>query len=144
MTDIWCIFHLWELNQVVRQQGDLTFVNMLNSFHVHQKSQALEVSDVNLLKTRLIYSVDPEFPKSSLHVYSTRAQIIKHNDMMFQELSKNHELITVMAADISLHRKTQQSFKFKEPLIVDSCLPEELILCREARVMLTNILDVKD
>ena len=32
LTDIWRIFHLWELNKVVRQQGDVQFVNMILLF----------------------------------------------------------------------------------------------------------------
>ena len=144
LTDIWSIFHLWELHQVVRQQEDLTFANMLNRFRVREKSQTLDPSDVNLLKTRLISPEDPDYPKYALHIYPTRAQLATHNDMMLEEVSHKQSLTTITAADISLDRKTQKSFKRKEPLIAESCLPEELTLCPGARVMLTCNLDAQD
>ena len=74
----------------------------------------------------------------------TRAQLATHNDMMLEEVGHKQSLTTITAADISLDRKTQKSFKRKEPLKAESCLPEELTLCPGARVMLTCNLDVQD
>ena len=63
---------------------------------------------------------------------------------MLDDLSIKYPPVSITAADNYFDKMTNKSFRRKEPLVFDSCLPEEFTLCIGERVILTSNLDVRE
>lgn len=81
-------FKLRELHTIMRQRDDIPFATMLNNIRTGKHSK----TDVDTLKSRINYGED--YPMSALHIFSTRARVQKHNEMMLNSLDQStHKII---------------------------------------------------
>ena len=148
LTDLWSLFAIWNLTEVVRQRGDTAFIEMLNRVRIKPRDQDLSAEDFNFLKSRIVAKDSPDFPVNVLHIASTHKQLDVINLEQLDKLSHKETLCHLNAADISHDRKTQKTFKRNEPVEAKgsntTALPPYLTICVGARVMLTQNIDVTD
>lgn len=145
LTDLWNLFHIWELDEVVRQQGDLPFINMLNRIRKKPKSEPLSAEDEELLQSCLVSRSNENYPWEALHIYSTNQQLKEHNEARLSDLSETTPLTTITAADVCLTSTSNKTYVKKTPSeIKDATLPTRVVLCHGARVMLCTNVDVPD
>jgi DNA replication protein DnaC/exonuclease III len=145
LTELWDLFHIWELDEVVRQKGDINFIQLLNRVRVKDKGETLSSDDEKLLQSRIVDQSDKGYPLEAIHIAATHKQIDHYNTLMLQKLEQKHEMVHITAADVCTDSKTRKSFKRKEPLLTENTpLPAHFSVCKNSRVMLTSNLNVQD
>ena len=83
-TDLWRLFQLVELTQVMRQT-DKGFIEMLNKI---PKGMVDESSD-KLLRSKFVDRSNSNYPKYGLHVFAEKAPVSSNNMELLNELSNN-------------------------------------------------------
>lgn len=92
-------FSLYELTQIMRQQNDLPFANLLNRLREGKHTQ----EDINLLNTRMI-STNIQPPHNITHIYPTNKQVSNHNINIFNKSTTQKiqiEAVDSILADLS-------------------------------------------
>ena len=127
-------FHLCELIEIVRQQGDGRFKNCLNRIRV----AILNAEDELLLKSRGMN--EQNYPIEALHIFSTNAQVNAHNSRKLAALTTTHRTNPAIDKIPSVLKKTAMpsDARFTAGLL------NQLCLAVGARVMLIRNLDVED
>ena len=144
LTDLWSLFYIFNLTEVIRQKGDADFSEMLNRLRNKPKDQDMDIDDLNSLHSRLLSSDSPEYPHEVLHIAATHKQLDVINTEHLNQLTETNHFV-IQAVDICHDKKTQKSFKRNEPLICNNAtLLPNLQLCIGAKVMLNHNLDVSD
>ncbi|WAR14429.1 PIF1-like protein [Mya arenaria] len=145
LTDLWSLFHIWELTEVVRQKGDQEFIALLNRLRVRRKHEALTTDDETFLRSCIVSKNDPSYPRDKLHIAPLHRQLNEHNEFMLTQMSETHTMYNLQAADMCHDSKTEKTFKRNQPLdLKDTSLPANLTICCGARVMLTMNINVSD
>ena len=130
LTDLWGLFHIWELTEVVRQKGDQEFISLLNRLRLRRKNEALTSEDEKFLKSHIVSKNDPNYPRDELHIAPLHRQLNEHNDFMLTQMSETHTMYNIEAADMCHDSKTQKTFKRNQPLdLKDTSLPASLTIC---------------
>ena len=88
--DLWCIFRLPELEQVMRQD-DKVFLDMLNKIRVGEIDQNVE----DAIKSRFIDKNDPRYPGTILYIVTENAAVERHNNNQLKHIPA--QLITTPA-----------------------------------------------
>lgn len=101
LTDLWSLFAVWNLTEVVRQRGDVTFIEMLNIIRIKPRDQDLSAEDLNFLKSRIVAKDSTDFHFNVLHIASTHKQLDVINLEQLDKLSQGETLCHLNAADIS-------------------------------------------
>lgn len=145
LTDLWSLFSIWTLTDVVRQKGDLQLIAMLNRIRVKHKNQPLLQEDSDYLQSKIVKHNNPDYPDNALHIASLHTQLDRYNDIHLERLTKTQAIHHIVAADIYSDKKHHKTYRRNEPLNTKgTSLPMNVKLCVNARVMLTMNLDVKD
>lgn len=145
LTDLWSLFSIWTLTDVVRQKGDVELIGMLNRIRIKQKNQPLLQEDSDYLQSKIVKHSDSNYPDNALHIASLHTQLDRYNDIHLERLTKTQAIHHIVAADIYNDKKHHKTYKRNEPLNTKgTSLPMHLKLCVNARVMLTMNLDVND
>ena len=145
LTDLWCLFSIWTLHEVVRQRGDDKFTEMLNRIRTQPQNQQLKQEDMEFLRSRLVSEISPDFPRHILHIAPLRRQRDAHNAEMLKLISEKQTLYEIEAVDICHDKKTQKTYRRNDPLKVeDATIPAHFSVCVGTRIMLTMNLDVSD
>ena len=79
---LWHLFKLAELDEVMRQQGDNVFIDLLNNIRVG----VLEPADELLLQSRFISQTDANYPWHALHLFAENSSVNRHNTTMLTSL----------------------------------------------------------
>jgi hypothetical protein len=122
-----------DLVEIMRQKDDLPFAEMLNRL----RSGIYSEDDVDIMKTRIISSTSPSYPKNALHIFSTREDVDNHNSLMLNSQIETKVNITA----ITRVPNVVKHFDVSQPV---QGLPHNLTLCKSVRVMLVKNLDVSD
>ncbi|GBP69404.1 hypothetical protein EVAR_54823_1 [Eumeta japonica] len=96
-THLWRQFRLVELKQNMRQQGDTTFIDVLNALRVGElTSEHLEV-----LLGKVSTDTSDEFSiEKALRIYPTNNQVASHNEKVLQTFEdKGTTIYTIKAQD---------------------------------------------
>ena len=145
LTNLWSLFYIWELQEVVRQKNDLQFVEMLNRFRKRKKEDPVLPEDISLLQEQLIDTDAENYPFSAIHIFSTNNQLNSHNDLMMKKLENEGSELTITAVDVCIDQRTHTTYKRKEPLSVKGAsLPSSITVAEGARVMVITNIDVSD
>ena len=145
LTNLWSLFYIWELQEVVRQKNDLQFVEMLNRFRKRKKEDPILAEDIALLQQQLVDTDEDNYPFSAIHIFSTNNQLNIHNDLMINKLENEESQITITAVDVCIDQGTHTTYKRKEPLSVKGAsLPAAITVAEGARVMVITNIDVSD
>ena len=76
---------MFELTEIMRQKEDEVFAQLLN--RIREGNQTKE--DISLLLSRTVKATDPEYRelKQELHLFPCNADVDRHNEELFSELS---------------------------------------------------------
>ena len=139
LDSLWGLFEIAELTEVMRQQGDNNFINLLN----HVRTADLDDYDVSILKSRFVLPTE-SYPKDALHIFAENAPANIHNVNLLNSI--NSERYSITAID-SIPKNVAPS-KIEKALNRSQSetggLAGTLELKVNARVMLTANVDLED
>ena len=78
----WRDFTMIELTEIMRQSGDRCFTGLLNRL----RTRTFSDNDLEILKSRVITSDNPNYPWQALHVFAENSLVNDHNNMMLEGL----------------------------------------------------------
>ena len=132
-------FQLLELQQSMRQRGDVVFADLLMRL---RKGQCTE-EDLDLLQTRVISKQDQLYPADVLHVFKTNKEVDEHNSDHMLKLAT--EKFNIKAIDKKKDLKTGQlDVQISSKASDTGGLREVVSVAVGARVMVTVNIDVAD
>jgi hypothetical protein len=131
-VQLWDNFKLFELTEVLRQQDDAPFANLLSRVRDGTHNE----DDIKTLNTRNNCSPPP----STLHIFATYVQVDNYNLQKLDELSG--QILSINSIDIV--PETMKNRKFPEDQRFTGGLTSVLQLKLGCRIMLTRNLDVAD
>ena len=140
MLKLWESFKIAELTEVMRQQGDNVFIDLLNNVRVSN----LTSNDENLLKSRFISEDIVDYPKEALHLYAENKPAAEYNENMLANLDGT--AFTINSIDDLPQNvpprviEEAQNRKHTET----GGLPLKITLKIDAKVMLTKNIDIDD
>ena len=91
--ELWRNFHLAELTEVMRQRGDIQFIDLLNQVRLGM----LDEENVCLLKTRFVTKDNTNYPAQNIHIFAENAPVNQHNQYMLEQLDT--QLVEILAID---------------------------------------------
>lgn len=140
---LWSEFACVELTQIMRQKNDSMFANLLNDVRTQQPQKGSFVDQA--LYQRQVFVPDDHnmYPKNVMHAYARNIDAAKRNDVML-DMSPGELFVSV--ADDCVKDKSSNLFNVTLPddPAKTGRLLKHLKLKRDARVMLTNNIDVSD
>ncbi|XP_054746145.1 ATP-dependent DNA helicase PIF1-like [Anastrepha obliqua] len=144
-THLWRQFGLVELKQNMRQQGDTTFIDVLNALRVGEMtSRQLEI-----LLEKVSTDATNEFSiEKALRIYPTNDQVARHNEKVLQSFeNKGTVIYTIKAQDQLIDATRNLGNKDLNSVIPNDInktggLPKELKIFVGAKVMLRSNIDV--
>ena len=98
---LWQCFNFTELSSNMRQQGDPTFIDLLNNLRVGQ----LNMEQLQILDDLRSLS-DTENFCHAIRVFPTRKQVDEYNDKIINEKRRSTEVFIINAEDRSTESKT--------------------------------------
>ena len=138
--ELWKMFRLVELTEVMHQKGDTSFIDLLNQIQVGHIDESSEM----IVQSRFIDSEDSKYPQQALHIFAENAPALTHNDSMLNQLTGLP--IEIEATDIV---PSNCGFTKTDILAAQNRKPSDtggLVTCLklklEAKVLLTVNLDV--
>ena len=140
--ELWNMFRLVELTEVMRQKGDTSFIYLFNQIRVGNIDESSEM----ITQSRFIDSEDSNYPKQALHIFAENAPVSTHSDTMLNQLAGLP--IEIDAIDIVL---SNYGFTESDIIAAQNRKPSDtgglvkcLTLKLEAKAMLTVNIDVQD
>lgn len=103
-TNLWqSLFSFYELEEIMRQKGDLQFAQLLNRL---REGKHIIPDDIDTLKTRVLAEEPlPETVENLPHLYTTRDKCARHNSKIIatvpDSLKTNVEAIDCVSGEIS-------------------------------------------
>ena len=91
LDSLWGLFEIAELTEVMRQQEDNNFINLLN----HVRTADLD-DYVSILKSRFFLPTE-SYPKDALHIFAENAPANIHNVNLLNSI--NSEMYSITAID---------------------------------------------
>ena len=91
--DLWRMFKIVELSEIMRKQGHNEMIDMLNKIRVGN----IDTSVDNLLQSRFIDINNPSDPVNATHIFAENAPANDHNENMLNRLIS--PLITIHDID---------------------------------------------
>ena len=138
LDSLWGLFEIADLTEVMRQQGDNNFINLLN----HVRTADLD-DYVSILKSRFVLPTE-SYPKDALHNFAENAPANIHNVNLLDSI--NSEMYSITPID-SIPKNVALS-KIEKVLNQSQSemggLARTLELKVNARVMLTVNVDLED
>ncbi|KAH9628744.1 hypothetical protein HF086_003698 [Spodoptera exigua] len=144
-THLWRLFTLCELTENMRQQGDHTFIDILNALRVGE----LTTQHFSILMGKLLQDTSDEFAiDKALRVYPTNQQVNDHNSAVLNLYRNNGARIYKIKAQDQLVHATRNADNVDIATIIPADinetggLPSELEIFVGAKVMLRSNIDV--
>ena len=163
--DLWSLFVLYRLEEIIRQKGDSAFAEALNEVRTRKQMkntksasdrdseevsceyEPLSEKTVALLRSREIkYSPgDPTYPNEAIHLYARRKDVAQHNRRILRVLCTDFRRIPAVDLE-TIKGKTR---RLPQPIWIDNkklkdYQSPELEVSEGARVILKLNLDVPD
>ena len=140
--ELWYLFKMAELTEVIRQRGDTRLIEMLNKIGVEDVDDVVE----SLLKSRLAVQKEVSYPTEALHLFAENTPADEQNKFMINEL--NSECVLIKAIDKFpmnlVFSETDYEFIKNAKLSVTGNLAYSLELKIGAKVILTCNTDIED
>jgi len=132
-------FMLHELTMSMRQRGDPEFGKLLNRVRTASCTQ----SDLQILQSRVVNEED--IPENTTRVYRTNKEVDCYNSSQLTKQCMKERLVTLQAHDYTKDKVGNLEKCSAPPKASDTGgLREVIEVCKGARVMLTNNVDVSD
>ena len=90
----WSVFQMIELDQIMHQQGDVKFAELLNRMRIG----LLTDKDHKILSERIVRKSDDNYPREAMHIWADNRPVDAHNKKMLDSI--NGELVTIIAHDL--------------------------------------------
>ena len=139
LFSLWSLFKMCELTEVMRQSGDAEFINLLNNVRIGKPTEA----DFQLLKSR--YANIESIDQNTTLLFAENSIKHDYNHLQLQKLSclpsVEIEAIDEYPENISsgLKNNFQQLSQDKT-----AGLAQNVVLKKQARIMLTANIDISD
>ena len=137
LAEPWDVFQKTNLTEIMRQQDDQPFAQMLNYLRTHEKGSAVPPQHLKMLQGRVTDSP----PQDALHIFPFRKAAASHNLAMTESLTGEKRQVT--AVDILQDRSGIKKER-SSPLPSEANLPIHITLCIGSRVMMTSNINVED
>ncbi|XP_072041446.1 uncharacterized protein [Amphiura filiformis] len=149
LMDLWNLFNVVELTEIMRQKDDVVFAQMLNRLRTRKRNEQISDIDMKLLQSRTVsdsHDNGLSAPDDAMHLFYRNDDVDEHNEKMLATLSTH--IHTIQAIDIDqtggrIIRINEQPHKTKRK-DRSTTLADELKLAVGARVMLISNVDVTD
>ncbi|KAG5666270.1 hypothetical protein PVAND_017605 [Polypedilum vanderplanki] len=147
-THLWRLFGLVELTENMRQQGDTTFVDLLNALRVGE----LTAQHFQILMSKIMTEEDQvgEFAlHKAIRIYPKKAMVAAHNEAVLEYYRHLRVQMYTIKADDTLVNPTRNATNVDINTIVSTdinktgALPKELVLFVGAKVMLRSNINVE-
>ena len=146
LNDPWFDFQLHELTEIVRQNGDPEFAELLNRMREGNETQ----EDIHVIK--LLSETDTsDWPVDHCKLYITNRLKDIENDKYLKDFREGgHPVHTIIAKDLkmdittNLHKVNHYIVRKDAAISETGNLPSCIEICEGSRVMLTVNLDVSD
>lgn len=136
----WHCFKMIELDEIMRQKGDLKFTELLNRCRTASQTE----DDVKCIQDKSVSLSQHDYPINALHIWAENYPVNEHNLKVLQQLPK--PLFVLKSVDQYPLEVTKQD--------IDKFLPKgrsetggldfEILMKEGARVMLTTNIDITD
>lgn len=140
--NFWYLFNFCELPQNMRQAGDTTFVDILNSLRVGE----LTMQQLSVIEGRRVALIGPFSDGEAVRIFPTTRLVDAYNTTITAKLEKVTKVYTINAVDISLDPKTYGQKPRKEYIPEDpnktGGIPNQLKLGVGSRAMLRRNINV--
>ena len=136
----WSVFQMIELDQIMHQQGDSTFTELLNRL----RTDSLKDEDCRILSEREVNKSDESYPGEAMHIWAENKPVDAHNKGMLDSIDEElvsiiaHDLYPTNVSDLDINKALERGRCSKASLDYKI----ELKVC--AHVMLTTNIDVED
>ncbi len=145
LKDLWHLFKMVELTEIMRQRDDVIFAEMLNRLRTRKADDPISDVDKQLLQTRVVSENGLSAPDDALHLFFKNTDVNAHNDRKLASLTTPK--YTIDAIDID--QKGGQIIRVnkvphKRTSTDDTTLADEVKLAVGARVMVISNVDVSD
>ncbi|XP_044599069.1 ATP-dependent DNA helicase PIF1-like [Cotesia glomerata] len=144
-THLWRLFRLVELKQNMRQQGDTTFIDVLNALRVGE----LTSKHMEVFLSKVSTDATDEFSiERALRIYPTNDQVARHNEKVLQSFEdKGTTIYTINAQDQLIDATRNLGNTSLDSVIPNDInktggLPKVLKIFVGAKVMLRSNIDV--
>ena len=143
LTDAWNLFSLHELHEIVRQNSDPHFAQLLNRLREGNHTDA-DIEDIKALADTDI----SDMPDDHVKCYVTNNLVNKENDKAMNRFIEEGGIMYVFHAKDS--KADSRTGAFEVITLDDDCisntgnLPKQLKICVGTRVMLTDNMDIGD
>jgi ATP-dependent DNA helicase PIF1 len=150
---LWNLFNFCELQANMRQSGDDDFKNLLNAVRVGEMST--EHTELLLSKLDRSSKLEGMFADEvATRIVPTKKQVEAHNAKVLKKFAKEfkEKIVSIVAVD-NLIAESTSKIKGKLPDVKSVCpsnidktagVPEEIKLCKGARVMLKVNISVRE
>ena len=137
----WHEFKMIELVEIMRQKDDQPFIELLNRFRVAQHTEA----DIRTIQSREVSVNDKnDYPLNELHVWAENKPVMDYNNQRLQEILmplRVRKAVDQYPKNVSTHEIERVLSKGRS---YTGGLDSEVYIIEEARVMLTNNVDISD
>ena len=136
----WHCFKMIELDEIMRQKGDLKFTQLLNRCRTASQTE----DDINCIQGKSVSLSQDDYPINALHIWAENNPVNEHNLKILQELPK--PLFVLRSVDQYPLEVTKQDIdKFlTKGRSETGGLDFEILMKEGARVMLTTNIDITD
>jgi ATP-dependent exoDNAse (exonuclease V) alpha subunit len=145
-THLWRLFTLVELTQNMRQQGDNTFIDILNALRIGE----MRAEHLQVLVGKVSNNRSGEFAlEKALRIYPTNDQVFEHNEAVLQYYRDTGIKIDMIKAyDQLVNAKANDMNNNIERITSNDInktggLPKKLEIFRGAKVMLRSNINVE-
>ena len=136
----WHCFKMIELDEIMRQKGDLKFTELLNRCRTASQTE----DDIECIQCKSVSLSQDDYPINALHIWAENNPVNEHNLKILQELPK--PLFVLRSVDQYPLEVTKQDIdKFLTKGHSETGgLDFEILIKEGARVMLTTNIDITD
>ena len=137
--DLWRMFCMAELTEVMRQREDFQFIQIINKIREGNCDEEVET----ILKSRFFSQPSDQFPKNALHVFAENAPVNEHNQIMLDKTESQFVIvpaIDILPKDCNINIESLQKRKLSETENLASLLKLKV----GAQIMLTKNIDIDD
>lgn len=140
--NLWDLFSFCELPQNMRQAGDTTFVDVLNSLRVGE----LTMQQLSVIESRRLPLIGIFDDGEAVRIFPTTKLVENYNSTITEKLEKHTNVFKINAVDISLEPKTYGQTPKKEYISDDpnktGGIPNNIKLGIGSRAMLRRNINI--
>ena len=136
----WHVFKMAELTQIMRQKDDIYFTQLLNRVRTASHTD----DDITCIQSRVITADDENYPSDALHIFAENAPVDEYNIDRLEKIPSPHYILKAVDQFPPHVRKQDIERVLSKGRSQTGGLDTEIMIKENARVMLTNNVDIID